>query len=295
VANLKEVRTRIASVKSTQQITSAMKLVAASKLRRAQTAIQMLRPYAGKLREILQNLSGTMDNMDEAVYAEEREVKKILLVVVTSNRGLCGPFNTSVLREAKITVNETYRSFKDGGNLDIFCIGKKGGDHLRKQKFPVVEVNNEIFEDLTFENSTAIAESLMEQFASGKYDRIEVIYNQFKNAAVQILTREQFLPVSPPEREQGESAGQASDFIFEPSKEEIVSELLPKTLRTQLFKILIDSFAAEQGARMTAMHQATENAKEMIKDLQLAYNKARQATITRELIEIVSGADALRG
>jgi F-type H+-transporting ATPase subunit gamma len=295
VANLKEVRIRIASVKSTQQITSAMKLVAASKLRKAQTAIQMLRPYAGKLREILQNLSGTMDTMDEAVYAEEREVKKILLIVVTSNRGLCGPFNSSVLRQAKITFNETYKEYKESGNIDVFCIGKKGGEHLKKLKYPVVDINTEIFDDLTFENTTAIAESLMEQFALKKYDKIEVVYNQFKNAAVQVLTNEQFLPVTPPGTDEGSGQEQSSDFIFEPSKEEIVSELLPKTLKTQLYKILIDSFAAEHGARMTAMHQATENAKEMIKDLQLTYNKARQATITRELIEIVSGADALRG
>jgi len=295
VANLKEIRTRIVSVKSTQQITSAMKMVAASKLRKAQTAVQMLRPYAGKLREILQNLSSTIEAMDEAVYAQERDIKKVLLIVVTSNRGLCGPFNSSVLREAKLVANKSYGKFKENGNLDIFCVGKKGAEHLKKLKYPVVDVNIEIFDDLTFENTTEIADALMQKFANGEYDRIEIIYNQFKNAAVQILTTEQFLPVSPPETTDDQGSEELADFIFEPSKEEIVAELLPKTLKTQLYKILIDSFAAEHGARMTAMHHATENAKEMIKDLQRTYNKARQATITRELIEIVSGADALKG
>lgn len=290
--SLKEVRTRIASVKSTQQITSAMKLVAASKLRKSQTAIQMLRPYANKLQEILSNLSGSMENVEEAVYVDERPVNKVLLIVVTSNRGLCGPFNTNVLREAKKHVNTSYAELNKKGDLDLFCIGRKGAEHLKKNKYNVTKVNNEIFDDLTFENVTGIATELMHQFATKQYDKIEVVYNKFKNAAVQILTSEQFLPLVPPE---GDETDSKADFIFEPGKEEIITELLPKSLKIQLYKILIDSFAAEHGARMTAMHQATENAKEILRDLQLSYNKARQAAITKELLEIVSGAEALKG
>jgi F-type H+-transporting ATPase subunit gamma len=295
VPSLKEVRTRISSVKSTQQITSAMKLVAASKLRKSQTAIQMLRPYANKLGEILSNLSGSMDAVEEAVYAEERTVGKMLLIVVTSNRGLCGPFNTNVIRETKRLVNTKYSELNKAGGLDLYCIGKKGADHLKKNKYNVVKVNNDIFDDLTFENVTLIAEELMRQFATKEYDRIEVVYNKFKNAAVQILTVEQFLPLVPPEVDDSGGKAEVADFIFEPGKVEIITELLPKTLKIQLFKMLIDSFASEHGARMTAMHQATENAKEILRDLQLTYNKARQAAITKELLEIVSGAEALKG
>lgn len=270
-----------------------MKLVAASKLRRAQTSVQMLRPYANKLKEILSNLSSSLDTMEEAVYAEERTVNRMLLIVVTSNRGLCGPFNSNVIREAKRQIATTYEELNNNGKLDIYCIGKKGADHLKKYKYNVTEVNAAIFDELTFENAAGIARSLMDQFTAKQYDRIEVIYNQFKNAAVQVLTKEQYLPLIPPVLEE-EKSGQA-DFIFEPGKKEIVTELLPKTLKIQMYKILIDSFAAEQGARMTAMHQATENAKDMIRDLQLTYNKARQAAITKELLEIVSGAEALKG
>ncbi len=295
MANLKEVRTRITSVKSTQQITSAMKLVAASKLRKAQTAIQMLRPYAEKLREILQNLSGSLENMEEAVYVEERQVEKAMLIVVTSNKGLCGPFNGNVIRKTKKYISEAYPELNSKGNLDLFCIGKKGSDHFSKSNFNVDRVNNEIFDELTFENVTAIAEDLMRQFKSNEYDKIEIIYNKFVNAAVQKLTIEQYLPLIPPEAEEKHGKEEIIDFIFEPGKEEIITELLPKTLRIQLYKALTDSFASEQGARMTAMHQATENAKEILRDLKLSYNKARQAAITKELLEIVSGAEALKG
>lgn len=292
--SLKEVRIRIASIKSTKQITSAMKLVAASKLRKAQTAILTLRPYASKLREITQNLSDTMESTEEAVYSQAREVNKVLLVVITSNRGLCGPFNTNVIKATVNHLNGKFKDLHEKGNVDLYCIGKKGRDYFKKRKYNLYNSNIEIFDELTFENSSLIASELMGLYADKKCDHIEIIYNQFKNAAVQVVTREQYLPVVTEEEEESTSNEQ-HDFIFEPGKEEIIRELLPKTLRTQLFKTLLDSFASEHGARMTAMHMATENATDILKDLQLSYNKARQAAITRELIEIVSGAEALKG
>lgn len=291
--SLKEVRIRIESIRSTQQITSAMKLVAASKLRRTQNAIMSLRPYASKLQEILSNLSGSLDNTEEAAYTAQRPVQKALLLVLTSNRGLCGPFNSNIIKSARAHINENYGELNRQGNLDLFCIGRKGSDFFRKNKYNVVSSNSDIFEKLTFENAVAIAEELMAQFASKKYDRIEIIYNRFKNAAVQILTTEQYLPIIPPAESTG--AAHHADFIFEPEKKVLIRELLPKTLKIQLYKALLDSLASEHGARMTAMNQATENAQEILKDLRLSYNKARQAAITKELLEIVSGAEALKG
>ncbi len=290
--NLKEVRNRIDSVNSTKQITSAMKLVAASKLRRAQGAILQLRPYAQKLQEFLQGLSAGLDQSDEAAYSATRKVNKVLLVVITSNRGLCGAFNNNVIHQAERLINTTYKDAHQRGDLSLYCIGKKGAEYFRGHGFPVAEENIEIFDHLTYENALPIIENLMQDFSDKKYDRIEIIYNQFKNAAVQILITEQFLPILPPE---DDGSTLQVDYIFEPNKEDIVRELVPKSLKIQFFKALLDSYASEHGARMTAMHMATDNATELLKDLKLSYNKARQASITNEILEIVSGAEALKG
>jgi len=290
--NLKEVRTRIESVNSTQQITSAMKLVAASKLRRAQASILQLRPYAQKLQEFLQGLSAGLDQADEAVYSDTRNIKNVLLVVVTSNRGLCGAFNSNVIKQAENLINTTYQEAYKNDKLSLYCIGKKGAEYFSSHGFPVIKQDIEIFDKLNFENAVPVAESLMQDFAEKKYDRIDIIYNQFKNAAVQILLTEQFLPILPPE---SDGSSLQVDYIFEPNKEDIVRELVPKSLKIQFFKALLDSFASEHGARMTAMHMATDNATEMLKELKLSYNKARQSAITNEILEIVSGAEALKG
>lgn len=288
--SLKEVRNRIASVKSTQQITSAMKLVAASKLRKAQNAILTMRPYASKLRELLQDLSGSIGDPDENSYTEEREPERILLIAVTSNKGLCGAFNTNVIKRVK-HIKEDYNLQYKAGKLDFFFFGKKALDHFTKRKFKNVDGDTELLENLKFENTLPFAERFMQAFREKKYDRIILIYNQFKNAALQKLVSEQYLPIQPPDAEKAQE--HTADYIFEPNKEDIVRELIPKSLKIQLYKALLDSYASEQGARMTAMHAATENAKELTKELQLKYNKARQASITNELIEIVSGAEAL--
>ena len=296
MASLKEVRIRIESINSTQQITSAMKLVAASKLRRTQNAVQALAPFAGKLREILGNLTSSLENTDEAVYTKVRPVQRVLLLVVTSNRGLCGPFNGNVIKAARAYIDENYREINQKGQLDLFTIGKKATDFFRKNKFNVVNANNEIFDSLTFANTTAIAEGLMTAFATKKYDKIEIIYNHFKNAGQQVLTIDQYLPIIPvAAAAEAKATTQKADYIFEPEKSVLIRELLPKVLKVQLYKTILDSYAAEHGARMTAMSQATENAKDILKQLRLSYNKARQAAITKELLEIVSGAEALRG
>ncbi|PQJ68889.1 MULTISPECIES: ATP synthase F1 subunit gamma [Polaribacter] len=286
MANLKEIRNRITSIKSTMQITSAMKMVSAAKLKKAQDAITAMRPYSSKLTELLQNLSATLDSDAGGVYSTQREVSKVLLVVVTSNRGLCGGFNSSITKEVIKTVKEKYSNVE----VDLLTIGKKGGDVLAKQ-FNIVESRNHIYDDLTFDNVAVIAEELMSFYANGTYDRIEVFYNQFKNAATQIPQIEQFLPIKPIEG--GDADAVNSDYIFEPSKEEIVEALIPKSLKTQLYKAIRDSFASEHGARMTAMHKATDNATELRDELLLTYNKARQAAITNEILEIVGGAEAL--
>lgn len=295
--SLKEVRIRIESINSTQQITSAMKLVAASKLRRTQNAVQALTPYAVKLREILGNLGSSLDNTDEAVYSTSRPVQKVLILILTSNRGLCGPFNTNVIKAAKAHIENNYSEINKKGNLDIITLGKKGSDFFKKNKYNVVNANNEIFDALTFANTSAIAEELMTAYASRKYDRIEIIYNHFKNAGQQVLTVDQYLPiVAVTGNKKDDKAGkQQADYIFEPEKSVLVRELIPKILKVQMYKTVLDSFAAEHGARMTAMAQATENASELLKQLKLSYNKARQSAITKELLEIVSGAEALKG
>ena len=290
MANLKEVRNRISSVSSTQQITKAMKMVSAAKLKRATNAIVQLRPYANKLGEILQNLSATLEDGISA-YTQEREVKNVLLVVVTSNRGLAGAFNTNVIKTANNLIADKYADLSRSGNLHIVAIGKKAQDYFEKRNYNVVGNNNEVFSDLNFENVSKITEAIMKGFVEGKYDKVEVVYNQFRNAAIQILTTEQLLPV--PKSEKKEEAGFSVDYILEPSKEEIVENLIPKNIKLQLYKAVLDSHASEHGARMTAMDKATDNAGELLKALKLSYNQARQAAITTELSEIVSGAAAL--
>ncbi len=286
MANLKEIRNRISSVSSTMQITSAMKMVSAAKLKKAQDAITAMRPYAEKLTELLQNVSATLDGDAGGEYTSQREIKKVLIVAITSNRGLAGAFNTNVIKQAKEVV-DSYA----GKQVDIYAIGKKGNDILRKTN-TVVENKSEIFDELTFERVAEIAEALIEKFVTGEYDKIELVYNQFKNAATQIVQTEQFLPLAPMASDVPASTG---DYIFEPSKEEIVLTLIPKSLKTQLYKAIRDSFASEHGARMTAMHKATDNATELRNQLKLTYNKARQAAITNEILEIVGGAEALKG
>jgi F-type H+-transporting ATPase subunit gamma len=296
VANLKEVRLRIASVKSTQQITSAMKMVAASKLRKAQSAIIRMRPYAAKLKEFLQNLSVSLDSGDiSSVYSVQRQPEKVLLIPITSNRGLCGAFNANVIKMTNNLMTEKYGNQSGKGNVHFITIGKKVTEFYRKRNYKVVESHDDIFNHLTFENASAIAENVMKLFADKGYDRVEIIYNQFKNAATQTLVTEQFLPVMPPAKDDSKKKNSNVDYIFEPSKEEIVLDLIPKSLKIQFYKSILDSYASEHGARMTAMHQATDNAKELLKGLNLAYNKARQASITAEILEIVGGAEALKG
>jgi len=295
MANLKEVRTRIASVKSTQQITSAMKMVAASKLRRAQNAIIQMRPYAAKLKEILQNLSASLDASDGSIYADQREPKNVLIVVVSSNRGLCGAFNANIIKAANKLIDEKYQSQFDAGNLSMMTIGRKVTEYFEKNDYTVLSSHDEIYDTLTFEQVSVLSQDVMDRFEEKKFDRVEIIYNQFKNAATQNLVAEQFLPVEPVELEEGQTETSKVDYIFEPSKEEIVHDLIPKSLKVQFYKSLLDSYASEHGARMTAMHQATDNAQEMLKDLNLSYNKARQAAITMEIQEIVGGAEALKG
>lgn len=291
MANLKEIRNRISSVSSTMQITSAMKMVSAAKLKKAQDAITAMRPYSEKLTELLQNLSATLGEDSGSKYSDQREVNKVLVVAITSNRGLAGAFNSNIIKQARNLAAETYA----GKQVDFITIGKKGNDILKKFG-TVIENNNNIFDDLTFENSSEIAQNLMSLFSEGKYDKIVVVYNHFKNAATQLVMTEQFLPILPPKAIEGEAVSTTETaYIFEPSKEEIVESLIPKSLKTQLFKALRDSVASEHGARMTAMHKATDNATELRDSLKLQYNKARQAAITNEILEIVGGAEALAG
>ncbi len=285
MANLKEIRNRISSVNSTMKITSAMKMVSAAKLKKAQDAITAMRPYSSKLTELLQSLSATLEGSVGGTYSTQREVNKVLLVSITSNRGLCGGFNSSIIKETKKVISEKYSSAK----VDILTIGKKGNDILSKE-YNIIENRSNVYDDLTFDNVAKIAENLMNLYAEGVYDKIELVYNQFKNAATQIVMVEQFLPIQPVENEKTKIV---TDYIYEPSKEEIVKELIPKSLKTQLYKAIRDSFASEHGARMTAMHKATDNATELCNDLKLTYNKARQAAITNEILEIVGGAEAL--
>ncbi len=284
MANLKEIRNRIASVSSTMQITSAMKMVSAAKLKKAQDAITAMRPYSNKLTELLQSLSATLDADSGSKYSVQREVKNVLVVAITSNRGLCGAFNSNIIKQTNVLINDVYADKK----VSVLAIGKKANDAFTKQN-RVIANKSEVFDDLTFDNVAEIAEMLMEKFVEGDFDKIELVYNNFKNAATQIIMTEQFLPIVPIEDE----ANANLDYLFEPSKQEIVETLIPKSLKTQLFKGIRDSFASEHGARMTAMHKATDNATELRDQLKLTYNKARQASITNEILEIVGGAEAL--
>ncbi len=287
MANLKEIRSRITSVGSTMQITSAMKMVSAAKLKRAQDAITQMRPYANKLTDLLQNLSASLDSSDGGAYAQKRQVKKVLLVTITSNRGLCGGFNANIIKQAKNLLNEEYSN----ADINILSIGKKSSEHFEKNGFNVVAKHDSLFGELTFDSVAKVAENIMDSFLEGNYDKVVLVYNQFKNAATQIVMSENFLPVKTAKNELTNSG----DYIFEPEKKEIVAQLIPKSLKTQLFKAVLDSHASEHGARMTAMHKATDNAGELKKELTLTYNKARQAAITGEILEIVGGAEALNG
>ncbi len=289
MANLKEVRLRIASVNSTQQITKAMKMVSAAKLKRATDAIVQMRPYANKLKDILSNLTASLES-NESPYTVQRELKNVLIVVVTSNRGLAGAFNANAIKTANALINEKYADLKKSGNVHIVAIGKKAQEYFTKNKYNVIGNNNDLFNNLSFQTSTKIAESIMKGFTSGEFDRVEVVYNQFKNAAVQLLTTEQLLPLKATDNS---GTNSNVDYLLEPSQEEIVNGLIPTSIKIQLYKALLDSHASEHGARMTAMDKATDNAGELLRALRLSYNQARQAAITNEILEIVSGANAL--
>ena len=290
MANLKEIRTRITSVNSTMQITSAMKMVSAAKLKRAQDAITRMRPYAEKLQEILSNVSSSLDG-NEGKFSQQREVKNVLVVAITSNRGLCGGFNNNVQKEIRTML----RGPLSGKNVKILSLGKKAFDNYKRTPYHTTDgftaTPYTIYDKLNFENVGEIAREIMKQFASGKYDQVFLVYNKFKNAAVQILMNEPYLPVVKPAK----TGTTKTDYIFEPEKDQIIQELIPRSLKIQLFKALLDSNAAEHGARMTAMHKATDNAGELVKELKLNYNKARQAAITGEILEIVAGSEALNG
>ena len=284
MANLKEIRNRISSVSSTMQITSAMKMVSAAKLKKAQDAITAMRPYADKLTELLQGLSATLDDDAGSKYANQRDVNNVLIVAITSNRGLCGAFNSNIIKQTQHLISTVHADKK----VAVLAIGKKANDAFAKQDL-VIANESKVFDDLTFDNVAKIAEMLMDKFVTGEFDKIEIVYNKFKNAATQTIMTEQFLPIVPVEAD----ADVNLDYIFEPSKIEIVEQLIPKSLKTQLYKGIRDSFASEHGARMTAMHKATDNATELRDQLKLTYNKARQAAITNEILEIVGGAEAL--
>ncbi len=293
MAGLKEIRTRIASVKTTRQVTSAMKMVSAAKLKKAQDAILQIRPYADKLHQILVSMSSSLENTDNSIFTQQTIIpEKILIVLITSNRGLCGGFNTNITKKAIELVNVKYKHQFDSGNVEFLCIGKQGERQLKHRAIKTGANKNDIYDAITFSNVTEIAMEIMNGFAEKQYDRVELVYNQFKNAAVQVQVCEQFLPV---QIEEEESHGSFQDFIYEPSKENLIQELIPRSLKIQFYKALLDSYAAEHGARMTAMHQATDNATALLGEFTLQYNKARQATITNEILEIVSGAEALKG
>lgn len=295
MANLKEVRIRIASVQSTQQITKAMKMVSAAKLKRATNAITQLRPYATKLKEILGNLSASLEG-SSSPFIQEREPNKVLVVVVSSNRGLAGAFNMNVIKATNNLIAERYSEQLKNGNVKIVAIGKKGQDFYEKRNYNTIGNNNELYSALTFENVTKITEAIMDGFVKGEYDEVQVVYNRFKNAAVQIVTTEQLLPLKRTAEVEVETVKSSNvDYILEPSKVEIVEQLIPKSIKIQLYKAILDSHASEHGARMTSMDKATENAGDLLKALKLSYNQARQAAITTELTEIVSGAAALNG
>lgn len=287
MANLKEIRNRITSVGSTMQITSAMKMVSAAKLKRAQDAILQMRPYANKLTDLLVNLSSSLDSSEGGDFSSERKQQNILFVAITSNRGLCGGFNANIIKEVLSIIDANYSN----KNIQIMSIGKKSSEYFKNNQFNVIGTHDEIYSDLTYENISVISESIMNNYTEGKTDKVVLVYNQFKNAATQNVMAENYLPVEAP----AEQEAAIGDYIFEPQKQKIVEQLIPKSLKTQLYKAILDSHASEHGARMTAMHKATDNASELKKELTLSYNKARQAAITAEILEIVGGAEALNG
>ncbi len=292
MANLKEVKGRIQSIKSTQQITKAMKMVAAAKLRKAQDRIIQMRPYSQKLSEIIQNVSSSSQTEEiENPYAEERSIESVLLVVVTSDRGLCGAFNSSIFKYTKYLIADKYSSQESSGNLHILPIGKKSLEYFTKRKYNVIGKYSRLIEKLNFDDARDAAETIMNQFVNGEFDQVEIIYNEFKNVATQIVQNEQFLPIKDIKTDELDDIN--ADYIYEPSQEFIFSELLPKSLKIQFYKTLLESNASEHGARMTAMDKATENADELLKELRLTYNRTRQAAITKEILEIVGGAEAL--
>ena len=292
MGNLKEIRTRISSIESTQKITSSMKLVSAAKLRRAQTAIQYLRPYSEKLNEILHNLSDSATSTEGLPLFEQRNPDKVVLVVITSNKGLCGAFNSNIVKQVNTLINEKYAAQHQAGNVRLICIGKKGNEQLSKL-YPVIQYNETLLDNPEFSELAAIADYLTAEFLQHNIDKVDIVYNQFLNAATQRVTVEEFLPIA--HLDEGETAGPKKDYIIEPSPQELLEALIPKILKNQLYKTLSDSIASEHGARMISMTKATDNATEILRDLRLKYNNARQSSITNELIEIVSGAEALKG
>jgi F-type H+-transporting ATPase subunit gamma len=289
---LKEVRNRIKSVQSTQQITKAMKMVSAAKLRRAQDAIIQMRPYAKKLQELLSNIVSSSEGDGGMSLATERPVERVLLLVITSDRGLAGAYNSNVIKLAKQTIKEQYASQAAKGNVEIWSIGKKGYEHFVKNNYKVADTHKDIFLNLTFDNVQKASQAAMDAFQNNQFDVVEIVYSEFKNAATQRFVIERFLPIP---KVQNEAGTAKADFIFDPNKEQLVAELMPKILNTQLFKAVLDANASEHGARMTAMDKASENANELLRSLKISYNRARQAAITTELTEIVSGAAALKG
>lgn len=290
MAGLKDIRNRIVSVKSTRQITAAMKMVSAAKLKKAQDRVVQIRPYANKLKDVLAEVSSGLDKDHKGVYNVQRPVKNVLIVLVTSNRGLCGAFNANICKKANSVINEKYSDLS-AEQIKFVCVGKKANEYVKKLGYKILKSGNDLFDNLNFENSVEYSSFLMKEFEDGNFDKIELVYNSFKNAAVHIQTVESFLPM----QIETDERNVLSDYIFEPDMEQIMDEMMPKALRIQFFKAVIDSNAAEHGARMTAMHQATDNATELIKELTLIYNKARQAAITNEILEITSGAEALNG
>lgn len=300
MANLKEVRTRIESVNSTKQITSAMKMVAASKLRKSQNAIMALRPYAERFSEILErSMTNNQQSMVNSQWltanGQQSTVNRLLIIPLSSNKGLCGVFNANVIRATINLIKDEYQTEFDNNQLDILCIGSKVEESLKFKKYPIIGNENVLLDDLTYENAAAFAEKLMKDFEDNKYNKIVFVYNQFKNAATQVLVTEQFLPIVNSQPSTINSQQSEIDYIYQPNKEELLSSMIPKSLKLQVYRILLDSFASEQGARMISMTQATDNATELLKELNLSYNKARQSAITNELVEIVSGANALKG
>jgi F-type H+-transporting ATPase subunit gamma len=293
MANLKEIRTRITSVKTTKQVTSAMKMVSAAKLKKAQDAILQIRPYAEKLSELLSSLGAALDKSADSVYTTQRAPEKVLIVLISSNRGLCGGFNSYIAKKSISLAKTTYSKQFKAGNIDFLVIGKQGGKILRSYRIEIQEEKNELFENLDFDHVSAEVQLIMDDFVSGKYDRVELVYNKFINAATQEQVSEQFLPVLPAVPDKNKRSN--TDYIFEPSVELIVEEMIPRSLKIQFYKALLDSHAAEHGARMTAMHKATDNATELINELTLTFNKARQAAITNAILEVTNGAEALNG